>query len=49
VDQHLQQVISVPNSNPLIAGLQGLLAAIILARNSREIVTVVALLQKVSV
>ena len=44
IEQHLQ---SVPPSNPQVVQLHSLLEAVLLARNSREIVTALALLKKV--
>ena len=38
IEQHLRLAISPPNS-PQVQALRGLLEAVILARNSREIVT----------
>ncbi|KAK6167378.1 hypothetical protein SNE40_021420 [Patella caerulea] len=46
IEQHLQQMINIPSSNPMIAQLNSLMEAIILARQNREMVTAVALLQK---
>ncbi len=45
VEQHLHAIM-VPVSNPLKASLHGLMESVLLARNSREIVTALALLQK---
>nr|XP_006813651.1 PREDICTED: CCR4-NOT transcription complex subunit 1-like [Saccoglossus kowalevskii] len=45
IEQYLQCTVATPN-NPLLSAIHSLLEAVLLARNSREIVTALALLQK---
>ena len=49
IEQHLQHIINVPATNPLYAQMTNLLETVIHARNSRDIQTAIALLQKVSI
>ncbi|XP_046333509.2 CCR4-NOT transcription complex subunit 1-like isoform X5 [Haliotis rufescens] len=46
IEQHLQQMMGIPAGSPMGSQLHSLLEAVLLARNSREIVTAIALLQK---
>ena len=47
IEQHLQHVMGVPATNPLYAQMTNLLETVLHARNSRDIQTAIALLQKV--
>ena len=47
IEQHLQHVIGVPGTNPLYAQMTNLLETVIHARNSRDVQSSMALLQKV--
>ncbi len=49
IEQHLHALMQAGASSQHIQVLQLLLEAVVLARNSREIVTALALLQKVSI
>ena len=48
IEQHLQHIMNVPATNPLYAQMTNLLETVLHARNSRDIQTAIALLQKVS-
>ena len=49
IEQHLQHVIGVPGTNPLYAQMTNLLETVLHARNSRDVQSSMALLQKVRV
>ncbi|KAL4234231.1 CCR4-NOT transcription complex subunit 1 [Mactra antiquata] len=46
IEQHIQHLMNYPNNHPLLVQMRSLMEAIIMARNSRDVPSTVALLQK---